>query len=206
VQFLIGHLRMRPGSIDVLDFGMGWGEWASMAMAFGCRVCGAELSVERQKYARSIGIEVVDWDEIPRRRFHFINTEQVFEHLVEPAVVLRHLANSLADNGILRISVPDSRSAIREVEKKRSFGALAKEHVGPIHPLEHINSFEPHTLERFGRIAGLEPIRPSLRLLYNSTSGWLRPKAALKSLIRPVYRHVFPKSTITYFRKATSLQ
>jgi hypothetical protein len=71
-----------------------------------------------------------------------------------------------------------------------------------VHPLEHLNAFEATSLERFGRVAGLEPIRPSLRLLYNGTSGWLSPKAALKSLLRPVYRHIYPKSTVVYFRKA----
>ena len=201
VHFLISHFRLRPGAIQVLDFGMGWTKWLKMARAYGCQVSGTELSIERQRYARSIGIEVLDWDEIPTRRFHFINAEQVFEHLVEPGEVLRHLAGALAENGVLRISVPNARSALRAVEKKRSFGALSPEHIMAIQPLEHLNSFEPATLERFGRLAGLEPLRPSLRLLYNSTSGWLSPKVGLKALLRPVYRHVWPRSTITFFRK-----
>jgi SAM-dependent methyltransferase len=203
VHFLISSFRLRPGEIKVLDFGMGWSKWLKMARAHGCQVSGAELSVARQRYARSIGIEVLDWDEIATRRFQFINAEQVFEHLVEPREVLAHLAGALAENGVLRISVPNARSALRVVERKRSFDALTPKHIMPIQPLEHLNSFEPATLERFGRLAGLEPFRPSLRLLYNGSSGWLSPKSALKALLRPVYRHVWPKSTIAYFRKRT---
>jgi len=201
VHFLVSHFRRRPKEIQVLDFGMGWGQWLLMARAFGCQVAGVELSLERQRYARSVGIEVLDWDEIPKRRFDFINAEQVFEHLVEPGEVLRHLAGALAGDGLLRISVPNSRSALKTVQRKKSFAALTPDEIMPIHPLEHLNSFEPATLENFGRLAGLEPIRPSLRLLYNSTAGWLSPKAGLKALLRPLYRHVWPKSTIAYFRK-----
>jgi len=202
VQFLIEHLRKRPASIDVLDFGMGWGQWARMALAFGCKVSGAELSMARQQHARSIGVEVVQWKDLPGRKFHFINTEQVFEHLVEPAATLQHLATALGAGGVLRISVPNCASALRAIEQKPAFESLSMDHIRAVHPLEHLNGFEAKTLEHFGRVAGLEPIRPSLRLLYNGTSGWLSPKAGLKSLLRPVYRHVYPKSTVVYFRKA----
>jgi hypothetical protein len=202
VQFVIEHFRKPPGSIQVLDFGMGWGVWSRMALAFGCSVAGAELSIARQQHARSIGVEVLQWDELPGRNFHFINTEQVFEHLVEPAATLRHLTTALADGGLLRISVPNCSAALRALEKKPAFESLSTEDVRALHPLEHLNGFEAATLERFGRGAGLEPIRPSLRLLYNGASGWLQPKAAVKSLLRPLYRHVYPKSTVVYFRKS----
>jgi hypothetical protein len=37
--------------------------------------------------------------------------------------------------------------------------------------------------------------------LYNAASGWLEPKEGVRTLLRPFYRHVFPKSTFAYFRK-----
>src|SRR5690606_16985924 len=77
VQFVIEHFRKPPASLDVLDFGMGWGTWSRMALAFGCNVSGSELSVVRQQYARSMGVNVLQWDQLPGRDFHFINTEQV---------------------------------------------------------------------------------------------------------------------------------
>jgi hypothetical protein len=102
VQFVVQHFGSNPYSIRVFDFGMGWGEWASMARAFGCQVTGSELSPARIQHARSIGIEVIDWNEVPNRKFHFINTEQVFEHLLEPLATLMPLVGALEDNGILR--------------------------------------------------------------------------------------------------------
>ena len=199
VQFLVQHLRRSPHSIRVFDFGLGWSEWASMARAFGCQVAGAELSPARIQHARSLGIEVIEWNDIPKRRFHFINTEQVFEHLLEPLETLKHLASGLETGGILKISVPDSRSALSSLEKHRSFGALSPSDLVPVAPLEHVNCFEYRSLVRLAKIAHLRPVRPSLRLLYNSASGWLSPKRALKAALRPVYRHWFPKSTFVYF-------
>jgi SAM-dependent methyltransferase len=201
VHFLISESGLRPGSLQVLDFGMGWSKWLKMARAFGCQVSGTDLSVERQRYARSVGIEVLDWGDIPKRRFHFINAEQVFEHLVDPGGVLGHLAAALADNGVLRISVPNARSTLRLLERNKAFGALSPWQIMSIQPLEHINSFEPATLERFGRLAGLEAFRPNLWLIYNSSSNWFSPRKAAKALLRPVYRHVWPKTTLVFFRK-----
>jgi len=199
VHFLIEHLRRKPYEIRVLDFGMGWGEWANMARAFGCEVYGSELSVERLKYAHSIGIPTLDWQQIARHRFHFINTEQVFEHLLEPLATLRHLAGSLEPDGVIKISVPNSAGALRAVSRQGSFMALSAEHRMAVQPLEHVNCFEFRTLARLAARAGLEPVRPSLRLIYNSSSGWVSLRRALHLLARPIYRHWYPKSTFTYF-------
>jgi 2-polyprenyl-3-methyl-5-hydroxy-6-metoxy-1,4-benzoquinol methylase len=206
VHFVIEHLRLRPVDIKVLDFGMGWGEWASMARAFGCEVYGSELSPERLNYAHSIGIPTLDWKEISSQRFHFINTEQVFEHLVEPLDILKHLAGSLTDYGLIKISVPDARTALRRVSRGGNFGSLSAATIMPIQPLEHINCFEYKTLVRLAGAAGLKPMRPSLRLIYNATSGWLHPHRAARLLVRPFYRHIYPKSTFVYFKRAAPLR
>jgi 2-polyprenyl-3-methyl-5-hydroxy-6-metoxy-1,4-benzoquinol methylase len=201
VQFLVQHFGRSPHSIRTFDFGMGWGEWAAMAKAFGCQVAGAELSEARVQHARSMGIEVIDWDDIPKHEFHFVNTEQVFEHLLEPLETLKHLASSLVTGGILKISVPDSRATLKILDKRPSLGALSAEQLMTVAPLEHINSFESSTLAALANVAHLRPIRPSLRLVYNSCSGWLDPKHALRLLARPIYRHWFPKSTFAYYVK-----
>jgi SAM-dependent methyltransferase len=195
VHFLIRALGLTPGQIHTLDYGCGWGDWANMARAYGCQAAGVELSVERERYARSIALEVFSYEDIPDDTFHFVNTEQVFEHLTEPAQVLRTLVRSLRPGGLLRISVPDATQALRRLAS-RPFAALSRAEVMPIHPLEHVNSFTPSTLDRFGTGAGLELYRPSLRLLYEATAGW-----GLKPLVRPLYRHVWPRTTIAYFRK-----
>ena len=197
IHFLIDQLGLQPYEIDILDFGMGWCEWASMARAFGCRVAGAELSIERLEYARSIGIETIDWDTIPKRQFHFIHTEQVFEHLIEPLVVLKHLARALHPKGLLLVSVPDSRVALKKAAGQK-LSSLSAQDIMPIQPLEHINSFEFKTIERMAKAAGLKVVTPSLRKLYHSSSGWLGLKQAARLTARPIYRHIFPKSTYVF--------
>jgi Methyltransferase domain len=199
IHFIIEHLGLKPCDVTMLDFGMGWAEWASMARAYGCEVYGSELSVERIRYAHSIGIPTLDWAQIGQRAFHYINTEQVFEHLLEPLQVLRHLAGALAPRGVIKISVPDSRTALRTVSRKRSFEALSASQRIPVQPLEHVNCFEYRTLARLAAAAGLKPLRPRIRLIYNASSGWLSIRRAARLLARPVYRHVYPKSTFTYF-------
>ena len=201
VQLLIRLLGMRPHAIRAFDFGMGWSEWACMARSFGCRVAGAELSTARIEHARALGLEILEWEQIPGSGFHFINTEQVFEHLVDPRKTLEHLSNALTPGGIIRISVPDARRALRKLGAGRPVQGLSSHELMTVAPLEHINSFEHATLASMAAAVGLALLEPPIRAVYNSGSGWFKPKQALRLLARPFYRHWYPKSTITYFRK-----
>lgn len=201
VEFMLDHFRLPPSAIKALDFGFGWAEWAKMAGAYGVDVCGAELSQVRIDYARSVGIPVVDSGSLPRDAFHFINTEQVFEHLLEPGEMLKCLAASLRPGGLVKVSVPNSAKSIRKLLGSKDFGALGEGDIMPIAPFEHINAFTYDSLTALGHEAGLVPLRPSLRKLYNCSSGWMEPKSALKTLTRPLYRHLYPKSTFVYFAR-----
>jgi hypothetical protein len=201
VQFLVQHFKTKPHEIRVFDFGLGWSEWAIMAKAFGCQVAGSELSPARLENARSNGIELVQWEDIPNRRFLYINAEQVFEHLLNPVETMKHLCSALEEGGILKIAVPDSRAALRSLERTRTFGGLTSAQRMPVSPLEHVNCFEHDSLVEMAKNAGLRPLRPNLRLLYNSSSGWMSPRRSLRLLLRPIYRHWFPKTTFVYFVK-----
>ena len=201
VDFMISHFGVHPGALEVLDFGFGWAEWARMAAAYGCEVSGAELSQVRIDYARSVGIRVVDSEDLPADAFHFINTEQVFEHLLEPGAVLKRLAGSLRPGGLVKISVPNAEKSIRKLLHVKGFSGLTDADIMAIAPFEHINAFTPGSLAALGKEAGLRPVRPRLRKLYNSSAAWMEPKAALRALLRPVYRHIYPKSTFMYFTR-----
>lgn len=201
VQFLIEHFECAPAELEVLDFGFGWGHWSRMAMGFGCNVWGTELSHECLNHGKSIGIHVVELDDMPKQKFHFINTEQVFEHLVEPRSVLQRLMHSLSPNGLLKISVPDATSALKQLQRTGQFAALPPQQQMPIAPLEHINSFDHASLVRLGQSLGLKLVRPSFLRLLNSASGLMRPKTLARAVARPVYRHVFPRSTFVYFAR-----
>lgn len=202
VQFVIQHLGRPPGELHMLDFGFGWAHWSRMAMAYGCRVSGVELSQERAEHGRSVGIQVIPLDALPSRTFHFIHTEQVFEHLAEPRAVLDRLVAALAPGGLIKISVPDAVASLKKIRHGQSFGSLSVKDKMPIAPLEHINAFDHASLVAFGKAAGLQPVRPSFFRLYNGASGLLQLKNLARILARPVYRHVFPRNTFVYFERA----
>ena len=202
VQFIIEHFGERPSQLSMLDFGFGWAHFSKMAMGYGCDVSGAELSQERRAYGQSVGIQLVELENLPPRKYRFINTEQVFEHLTEPREVLARLIESLALDGLIKISVPDAGGALKKITRGIGFGELAPDEQMPIAPLEHINSFSASSLEAFGKSMGLKLIRPKFRQLYNSASGLMAPKTVARTLLRPVYRHLYPRSTFSYFSRA----
>lgn len=204
IEFLIQYLDKPPHAITVLDYGFGWAEWASMARAYGLKVIGTELSHERAEHARKIGITVIESQNIPDHRFDFINTEQVFEHLVDPHEVLQVLSNALSEDGLIKISVPNSRNTLRKITAGAQFGSLSVEDIMPIAPLEHVNSFDNDSLVAFTRNMRLKPVRPDLVQLWNSSSGWWSLRRASKLIARAWYRHIYPRSTFAYFAKVSN--
>ncbi|QNN67024.1 methyltransferase domain-containing protein [Sphingomonas lutea] len=95
-------------AMRTLDFGMGWAGWARVAKSLGCDSYGHELSADRVAYAATHGIKPFD----PKLTYHFINTEQVFEHLTDPLGAAHMLAGVLAPGGILKISLPSPTASI----------------------------------------------------------------------------------------------
>ena len=113
------------------------------------------------------------------------------------------MCRRLAADGLLRISVPDSRKALAKLGSGAKFADLNAAEVMPVAPLEHINSFDHASLVAMARRAGLRLVSPSLRALYDSSSGWFGSmRNTAKLAARPLYRHVYPKSTIAYFTLA----
>ena len=200
VQFIIQHFGVPPSQIPMFDFGFGWAHFSRMAMGYGCPVSGAELSEERRAHGVALGIDLIELNMLAPSKFRFINTEQVFEHLTDPREVLGLLIHALAPDGLIKISVPDASNALKKIAGGTSFGQLSPDQQMQVAPLEHINSFNADSLQAFGKSMGLKPLRPSMRKLVNSASGLLEPKALARTVLRPLYRHVYPRSTFMYFQ------
>jgi len=201
---LVLHLLDRPPSeIGVLDFGMGWGRWARLAGALGCRASGIESVEKMAEHARSNGVEVLRLDALPDRAFDFVNSEQVFEHLVEPREPLRRLAGALADDGWLKINVPQGNDIERRLAKgdwaagRRTSGSLVA-----VAPLDHLNCFTTRALEALGEQAGLTrralPAGPVLA----ATVGLWPARRLARGAARPFLRRVRPRAA--WFRHSTS--
>lgn len=145
--------------IHVLDFGMGWGDWLKMAVAYGFHADGIETSERRIAYVREHCLNTVIPQDITLERYHFINAEQVFEHLPLPNETLSSCYQWLKPGGVVRISVPDGTHTARKIAAKKWSIAEAT-----THPLEHINAFTATSLRRMGKDCGFEVIPPPLKL------------------------------------------
>jgi SAM-dependent methyltransferase len=182
---------------------MGWGRWALMAKAFGCNSFGNEMSEEKCKYAKSNGIVVIKWDEIPHYEFDFINTEQVFEHLPEPLITLKHLKMALKKDGVIKISVP----TINDVERRLKIMDWTaekgrKNSLNFIAPLEHINYFRRKSLLAMAEKAGLQEVLMPIKTQYRYTFDWGKRKRIAKNILLPIFRN-FLKNRNYLFLKET---
>ena len=201
IMQIVSLLGTAPASISVLDFGMGWGKWASMAKAFGCDAHGTELSDDRIAHARSSGIKIVSWDEIPGRRFDFINADQVFEHIPEPLETLRHLKTGLGEEGIIKISVPRPDDIDRKLKVMDwSAPKSSRDSLNDVAPLEHINCFRQSSLHEMAAEAGMEQLYVPVALQYKTMTDWSGLKKSAKQLLRPVYRSWLKKGNVVFLR------
>lgn len=200
---VIEYFGKAPTPLRTLDFGMGWAEWALMAKALGCDSHGAELSLRRIDYARSIGITVVDTQDIPAYAFDFINVEQVLEHVAEPVTILRLLAAALVTGGMIRVSVPDG-STIEHRLAAMDWSAPrgSKRSLNPVAPLEHINCFRRSALLRAATEAGLRETALPLRVQYGYQTQPASLRTVAKETVRPVYRRLVKRADCVHLVRA----
>jgi SAM-dependent methyltransferase len=195
IMLVLELVGRRPSDISLLDFGMGWGQWAGMARAFGCQVHGIELDSEQIEHARQLGIEALSLDTLPDAAFDFVNAEQVFEHLVEPRETLVRLARALKPGGWLKIGVPDGHGIeerLRDPDWNADKGSGRS--LNAVAPLEHLNCFTQAALARLADEGGLQRARPPARAHYVSTVGLWPPRRLVRGLLRPPLRRLSPGS------------
>jgi SAM-dependent methyltransferase len=209
IENIINYFGVLPGKLEFLDFGMGWGHWCHMAGAYGCIAIGFEISQSRINYANSVGIKTVKWENIPDRRFDFINTQQVFEHVDKPFETLVHLRGSLKPKGIIRICVPDGSDIKRRLQINDWMAAKGSQNsLNSVAPLEHLNCYSYESLVYMADLAGLIPIEMQGKT--NSSP----PKiidTSIRDIIRPFYKRLFSvipknieKGTNLLFKRKTS--
>lgn len=185
----------------ILDYGCGLGQWAGMAVAFGAETWGVEFSPERRDHCAALGIRMTTAESLQPDNFDYIQLDQVLEHLVEPAALLRKLRVHLRPGGVICVAVPSARrtrsrlSCWRVEFARPNLGALM-----PLVPLLHLNGFTHDNLRRLAEHVGLELVCPSWRQLLTHWTLVGGAKAVLKSLALPFYlRSRF--STRLYFRR-----
>lgn len=146
VQHILRLQKLVGSQPRLLDFGCGSGNFLKMAALFGFDTVGVDRSAARRKIA---GFEIAnDLNEI-EGDFDIITMFEVLEHLDNPLDVLTQLIKRLRPTGIFVVEVPDC-TGVSEISTEYAYRK--------IHPLEHINAFEPHTLIKMLQRVGLRPI------------------------------------------------
>lgn len=129
---------------EVLDIGCGWGEFLQIGRLFGFDCYGFEL--DQGKYARlkKQGIKMLKGLDKSDKRYDFILINQVLEHVVDPALLVRYCHLLLKDSGRLLVAVPDFSNLDLVLEKLNRGEEVTK----TLNPLEHINYFTPQSLNK----------------------------------------------------------
>lgn len=201
IMQIIASFDTVPSDLDFFDFGMGLGQWALMAKAFGCNAFGLELTKERITSAKANGIRVITWEEIPACQFDFINTEQVFEHLSQPLETLLHLVKALKPNGILKISVPTAGNIDKRLKLMDWTAPKFSNHsLNPVAPLEHINFFRRESILKMASIAGLKEICIPLGKQYQYMTNWSGIKNIAINVLQPIRRTLLKDQNYCLFR------
>lgn len=203
IMMLSKFLNVDINKLKVLDFGSGWGTWLRVAKVMGCETYGYELSQKASTFTKQFGIQMLDWDFIPQHKFDYINTEQVFEHLAEPLLVLEHLSKALKPGGLIKISVPTLRGVENRIKKLNLKTVHScKDSMFPVEPLVHINCFSIKSIGFMSNNVGLKIINVPMLYYYsfliNSGLDWLSFRQIIKSLIRPLYRRLNHKNLYVF--------
>jgi len=151
-----------PDEKTILDFGCGWGTWCQVATSFGFNVYGSEIDDAKRQILLKNHISLLDLDDLNGRNFDFINTEQVFEHLINPLEILIKLCKHLKKGGLIRISVPNGqfvKNALNNPANWMIREKTGKKSLNPIWLFEHINCFTPETIVTMAKKAGLTHFR-----------------------------------------------
>ncbi len=202
IMMLIAYFGGNPAKLTFLDFGMGWGFWALMAKAFGCTSYGTELSPIKFEHCKSQGIRAVHFEELKPETFDYINTEQVFEHIINPLETLKNLKFHLKGHGIIKISVPNGNDVKRRLKAPEwAAPKYSKNSLNSVSPLEHINCFNRSSILRMAETAGLQEVRIPLRLQYVYGINWKPFRPLGYTLYQPFYRNVLKKGTYLFFHK-----
>ena len=126
--------KKKSKDIKILEFGSGWGFWSRLAKSLNYDIEGIEISESRINFSKDFKINI--FKQIDQsKKYDFIYSNQVFEHLTFPNVEFSKLVSVLKKNSYLLIKVPSSfLHEEKEIIKKYAFKNV-------LFPLEHINLY-----------------------------------------------------------------
>lgn len=196
INYVKRHFKNQQ--IHILDWGAGLGHFCLVARKIGISTVYAyDFSSEKSRHLEEAGIVVKHENEFESNSFHFINIDQVLEHVSDPVSLLLNCIKYLRKDGIMFISTPLCNTI--ESQLKNSF--LDMKTFEQLSPHQHINAFTNQTLKTIGKRVGLKTLfEPVLQLsssYYNKNSD-----SYLKNIVKPFYRQWM--STSLFFERANN--
>jgi 2-polyprenyl-3-methyl-5-hydroxy-6-metoxy-1,4-benzoquinol methylase len=187
LEYLLQQSHAGNARLRVLDFGSGDGEFLTVCGAFGFDAHGVDRSSARRSNSTHVMVHEEISDAKAFAPFHAITLFEVLEHLDDPKTILEQLHGLLHENGILVLETPNCER-VDDIDSRAAYYA--------IHPLEHINAFDPDTLRRFAENLGFRSIEKPVAFVTMDTRLVLRnlAKKPLKALTRSGTRQYFRKS------------
>jgi SAM-dependent methyltransferase len=117
---------------DLLEIGCGYGYLLDEARSLFDRRVGTEFSAQGTEIARKTGAEVFvgGIEQVPReRKFDCVVAIQVIEHVYEPLIFIKQLANHTKSGGHIVIATPDIGGALRKAMGRHWPSFKVPEHV-----------------------------------------------------------------------------
>jgi SAM-dependent methyltransferase len=144
---LVKWLGKDPCDLRVLDYSMGWGQWARIGAALGVRMFGTEFTEAKRDHGRRLGISMMAEEQLAGTFFDCVHADQVLEHVSCPRALLEMLCKLVRPGGLITISVPYGDDVQRRT-RKLDWGADKHSPFSlmPVQPLEHINCFNRRSL------------------------------------------------------------
>lgn len=189
---VVDFLRKPHKELHFLDFGAGWGEWSLLAKGYGINVDAVEISENKRKYLENNGIKMLSINNLGSREYDFINTEQVFEHLINPNENMLKLYNALKDGGILKISIPNGYNIKKKIKSENWLkDKTQRNNLNAIAPLEHINTFSLEVFKFIEKSLGLQIIIIPIKIWLSNNIKTNSFLDNLKNMARPLRRNFF---------------
>jgi 2-polyprenyl-3-methyl-5-hydroxy-6-metoxy-1,4-benzoquinol methylase len=148
LQFIIETLKNKlPENAVVLDVGCGNGVISRSLGSYGFNVYGIDVSkkaIEKAKQLNSltnVKFDLLSAEQLVAegKKYNAVICSEVLEHLIEPEKLLNVLYQSLSDDGILIVTVPNGKGP-REVFVTKPIIALQKKNNGIWHTIIKLKS------------------------------------------------------------------
>lgn len=151
---ILGKHFPREPQPTLMDFGAGYGRFVERSVEKGFKTFAYDISADKNEFMDRMGVGIINRLSSYKDYFKVIWVNQVLEHVADPLSIVRQLAESLMEDGLIYIAVPDSA----KLKLHLAENPLSKEVFKLLSPHQHINAFTNETLKLLGRNSGLVPM------------------------------------------------